>query len=99
VDLFTMLDTLQQFFEEIGEVGFLTWDFVRYLCRRPFDVRLVIEQLDRIGWRSLNVVNLTALFTGMVLALRWVGSFPALALKFTSAVSWESRCCARWSLS
>jgi len=30
----------------------------------------VSEQLEQVGWRSLSIVNLTALFTGMVLALQ-----------------------------
>jgi phospholipid/cholesterol/gamma-HCH transport system permease protein len=68
-----MHDSLKQLFEQLGEVGLLTVDFVRNLSRRPFDGRLFIEQLDSIGWRSLNVVNLTAIFTGMVLALQMGG--------------------------
>lgn len=38
--------------------------------RRPFEFGLIIEQLDELGVRSLNIVNLTAIFTGMVLALQ-----------------------------
>jgi phospholipid/cholesterol/gamma-HCH transport system permease protein len=36
----------------------------------PFDVREAIRQMDRIGVGSLNLTNITALFTGMVLALQ-----------------------------
>jgi len=38
--------------------------------RRPFEFGLLIDQLDELGVRSLNIVNLTAIFTGMVLALQ-----------------------------
>jgi phospholipid/cholesterol/gamma-HCH transport system permease protein len=76
-----MGDSLHQFFEQIGELGLLTWDFVRYLFRRPFEGRLIIEQLDSIGWRSLNVVNLTAIFTGMVLALQMGGFLSRFGAK------------------
>jgi phospholipid/cholesterol/gamma-HCH transport system permease protein len=68
-----MRDSLQRFFEQLGDLGLLTWDFVRYLFSRPFEADSFVEQLDRIGWRSLNVVNLTAVFTGMVLALQMGG--------------------------
>lgn len=71
-----MLESLYLFLDQLGEVGILTRDFFRYLLRRPFEPRLLIEQLDSIGVRSLNVVNLTAIFSGMVLALQ-MGEFLA----------------------
>jgi len=58
------------FLAEIGEAGLLSREFLRYLFRRPFEMRLFIEQLDDVGVRSLNVINLTAIFSGMVLALQ-----------------------------
>lgn len=36
----------------------------------PLDVRETLRQLDRIGVGSLNLTNITALFTGMVLAVQ-----------------------------
>jgi phospholipid/cholesterol/gamma-HCH transport system permease protein len=71
-----MLEGLYRFLTQLGEVGILTRDFFRYLIRRPFEVRLFVDQLDSIGVRSLNVVNLTAIFSGMVLALQ-MGEFLA----------------------
>jgi ABC-type transporter Mla maintaining outer membrane lipid asymmetry permease subunit MlaE len=65
-----MSDSLQRFLEPLGKLGLLTRDFVRHLCRRSFDIRTFIVQLDSIGWRSLNVVNLTAIFTGMPTPMR-----------------------------
>jgi ABC transport permease subunit len=76
-----MHDSLKRFVEQLGQLSLLTWDFVRYLCRRPFDAQLVIEQLDSIGWHSLNVVNLTAIFTGMVLALQMGGFLSRFGAK------------------
>jgi phospholipid/cholesterol/gamma-HCH transport system permease protein len=76
-----MRDTLNRFFNQLGEVGLLSRDFVRYLFRRPFETRLFIEQLDSVGWRSLNVVNLTAIFTGMVLALQMGGFLSRFGAK------------------
>jgi phospholipid/cholesterol/gamma-HCH transport system permease protein len=69
-----MQDRLYFFLDQLGQVGILTRDFIRYLLRRPFETRLVIDQLDSVGFRSLNVVNLTAIFSGMVLALQ-MGQF------------------------
>jgi phospholipid/cholesterol/gamma-HCH transport system permease protein len=71
-----MLDQLYRFLEQLGDVGLLTRDFLRYLVRRPFETRPFLDQLDIVGVRSLNVVNLTAIFSGMVLALQ-MGQFLA----------------------
>jgi phospholipid/cholesterol/gamma-HCH transport system permease protein len=68
------------FLQQIGDVGLLTRDCFRQALRRPFEGRLLIEQLDNVGVCSLNVVNLTAIFTGMVLALQmgqFLGRFGA----------------------
>ncbi len=71
-----MVERLYRFLDELGQIGILTRDFFRYLFRRPFEAGLLIDQLDSVGWRSLNVVNLTAIFSGMVLALQ-MGQFLA----------------------
>jgi phospholipid/cholesterol/gamma-HCH transport system permease protein len=65
---------LRNFLLQLGSIGVLTRDFFRYLVRRPFETDLFVEQLDSIGVRSLNIVNLTAIFTGMVLSLQ-LGTF------------------------
>ncbi len=65
-----MTEAMARFVIEVGEVGLLTLSFVRQLFRRPLGSRLVVEQLDNIGVRSLSIVNLTAIFSGMVLALQ-----------------------------
>src|SRR5690349_2955661 len=67
---------VEDLLERLGAMALLTRDAVRVFFRRPPEWRLVLEQLDQIGWRSLSIVNLTALFTGMVLALQ-LGSYLA----------------------
>jgi len=71
-----MLERLYLFLDQLGQIGILTRDFFCYLFRRPFESRALIDQLDSVGYRSLNVVNLTAIFSGMVLALQ-MGQFLA----------------------
>ena len=71
-----MLERIYLFLDELGEVGVLIGDFFRYLVRRPFEGRLLLDQLDAVGVQSVNVVNLTAIFSGMVLALQ-MGQFLA----------------------
>ena len=43
---------------------------VSHCVRPPFFPRLLARQLVEIGYYSLPVVGLTAIFTGMVLALQ-----------------------------
>src|SRR5436309_12773522 len=61
---------VQALLEGLGELALLSRDALRQLLARPPAWRLVVDQLEQIGWRSLSSVNLTALFTGLVLALQ-----------------------------
>jgi phospholipid/cholesterol/gamma-HCH transport system permease protein len=67
---------ITRFLDALGGIALLTRDAFRWTVRRPPEWRLVSEQFEQIGWRSLSIVNLTALFTGMVLALQ-LGNYLA----------------------
>jgi phospholipid/cholesterol/gamma-HCH transport system permease protein len=54
----------------IGSVAIYTARSVSHILRPPFYPREVLWQLLHIGWLSLPVVGLTALFTGGALALQ-----------------------------
>ena len=43
---------------------------LRFVAARPFYAQDAVQQMDEIGVRSLGIVLLTGLFTGMVLALQ-----------------------------
>ena len=60
----------------LGAVALLTRDAVHAALRRAPEWRTIAEQLEQVGWRSLSIVNLTAFFTGMVLALQ-LGTYMA----------------------
>ncbi|NQZ02785.1 MAG: ABC transporter permease [Bdellovibrionales bacterium] len=57
--------------EFFGGAYFLVTEVSRELWRRPFYSRLVIEQVYQIGVRSLPLVIVTGLSTGMVMALQF----------------------------
>jgi len=59
-----------RFFAELGAVGALAAEAVLGAFRRPFDLRNIARQMDRVGVGSIPVVLITATFTGMVLALQ-----------------------------
>ena len=63
----------EQFLSAIRHVGRATamaFDALRLAARRPFGLDLLMGQLHHLGVRSLSITNITALFTGMVLALQ-----------------------------
>jgi phospholipid/cholesterol/gamma-HCH transport system permease protein len=80
------------FLEELGHFLTLLWRMLVWTPRRPWDMRQLLRQMQRVGVGSLPVILLTALFTGGVLALqtfsvlarfnaeRYVGSLVALSM-------------------
>jgi phospholipid/cholesterol/gamma-HCH transport system permease protein len=78
--------------EELGGWGQMLGDAVRQVFHRPFESSLLVRQMEHLGFRSLSITMLTALFTGMVLALQisvaldrfgvkaYIGEIVAIAL-------------------
>ncbi len=69
-------DRVSALLVQLGQVGLLTVDCFLAAIRRPFELRLIVDQFDAVGYKSLAVVMLTAIFSGMVLALQ-MGHFLA----------------------
>ncbi len=61
---------LLAFLATVGRLSLFTGVAVSHCVRPPFYGRLLLRQLVEIGYFSLPVVGLTAIFTGMVLALQ-----------------------------
>ena len=58
------------FLRHTGRLATFTGFALSHCVRRPIYVRLILRQMIEIGYFSLPVVGLTAIFTGMVLALQ-----------------------------
>ncbi len=56
--------------EELGQLIILFFSTIKWLLRPPLDLRNTFRQMLEIGVNSLPVVLITAIFTGMVLALQ-----------------------------
>jgi phospholipid/cholesterol/gamma-HCH transport system permease protein len=54
----------------VGDLALFALEGLSHLLRPPFYARLFLRQLIEIAYFSLPVVSLTAIFTGMVLALQ-----------------------------
>jgi phospholipid/cholesterol/gamma-HCH transport system permease protein len=64
-------------FEELGGMARLGWNTLRVTPQRPFEGRLWLDQLFRLGVLSMTITNITLLFTGMVLGLQTAYSLSA----------------------
>jgi phospholipid/cholesterol/gamma-HCH transport system permease protein len=60
----------KQSVHSVQEYFTLAWNSLRFAFARPFYYDDVIQQMDEIGVKSLGIVLLTGMFTGMVLALQ-----------------------------
>jgi phospholipid/cholesterol/gamma-HCH transport system permease protein len=58
------------FLEATGRICLFAITAISHAVRPPIYPRLIIKQMIEIGYYSLPVVGLTAIFTGMVLALQ-----------------------------
>jgi phospholipid/cholesterol/gamma-HCH transport system permease protein len=61
--------------ESIGRVALFTFRAILMAIRPPYYPRLIVRQMIEIGYYSLPVVGMTAVFTGMVLALQTYTGF------------------------
>jgi phospholipid/cholesterol/gamma-HCH transport system permease protein len=58
------------FLATAGRLSIFTTSAVSHCARPPYYPRMILRQMIEIGYFSLPVVGLTAIFTGMVLALQ-----------------------------
>jgi phospholipid/cholesterol/gamma-HCH transport system permease protein len=67
--------TIIRFAEGIGQILILLLQVLKQMLRPPFEIRNTFKQMLEIGVRSLPVVLITAIFTGMVFALQTYTGF------------------------
>ncbi|WP_299373292.1 ABC transporter permease [uncultured Kiloniella sp.] len=59
-----------RFLEIVGRLSIFAGTAISHCFRPPFYPKLILKQMIEVGYYSLPVVGLTAIFTGMVLALQ-----------------------------
>lgn len=67
------------FLSHVGRLSAFAGTAVSHIVRPPFYPRLTLRAMVEIGYYSLPVVGLTAVFTGMVLALQSYSGFSRFA--------------------
>ncbi len=68
--LATVGHTVLGMLAQTGQLSVFTWNVLFYGLQPPWYGSIIVKQMLRIGYFSLPVVGLTALFTGAVLALQ-----------------------------
>jgi len=74
------------FLEAVGHLTLFIWSSVSGLLRPPFYLKQLRKQLIEIGYYSLPVVGLTAIFTGAVLALQSYSGFSRFNAESSIAI-------------
>jgi len=67
------------FLTSLGEISIFTGSALIHCVTPPFYGRLLLRQMIDIGYYSLPVVGMTAIFTGMVLALQTYSGFSGFS--------------------
>jgi phospholipid/cholesterol/gamma-HCH transport system permease protein len=70
---------------QIGNVAIFAGNAIRHCLTPPFYPRLILQQFLQIGYFSLPVVGLTAIFSGAVMALQSYSGFSRFNAESTIA--------------
>lgn len=70
---------------KIGDIAIFAFNAVRHCFAPPFYPRIILRQFLQIGFYSLPVVGLTAIFSGAVLALQSYSGFSRFNAESTIA--------------
>ena len=74
------------FLGAVGRVTLFVWNSLSGIFRGPFYTRILIKQLLEVGYYSLPVVGMTALFTGAALAIQTYNGFSRFSAESSVAI-------------
>lgn len=78
------MNTFLRFLENLGSISVLSLKTLREIFRRPYELRLLVTQIELGGVDSWSITVLTAIFTGMVMASQFaIGLEPFGASLYT----------------
>lgn len=79
--------------QDLGRYTLFSWESLLWVFRRPYRVRLMIEDMEFIGNQSLFIVALSGFFTGAVFAYQsWVGFHVVGTDSLVGAVVGQALC-------
>ncbi len=74
-------DYLISLIEQMGEIGLFFYGSVAASVTRPFNFRLLMEQIDEIGFKSIPIVIASAMAIGMVMVVQLAWGFAWFGAK------------------
>ncbi len=77
---------LLSFLASSGRLGMFGGNALRHVATPPYYPRLILAQMREIGFYSLPVIGLTAIFTGAVLALQSYSGFSRFSAESSIAI-------------
>ncbi|MDE3015838.1 MAG: ABC transporter permease [Pseudomonadota bacterium] len=75
-----------EFLAATGRLALFVWGAASGLLRPPFYTKMLLKQLLELGYYSLPVVGMTALFTGAALALQTYNGFSRFNAESSIAI-------------
>jgi phospholipid/cholesterol/gamma-HCH transport system permease protein len=75
-----------EFLSATGRLALFVWASISGLFRPPFYTRMLLKQFMELGYYSLPVVGMTALFTGAALALQTYSGFSRFNAESSVAI-------------
>jgi phospholipid/cholesterol/gamma-HCH transport system permease protein len=63
------MTAVREYLDFTGELGLFAWLAMRRAVQRPFEFRMILSQIEQIGWNSLSLIAASGLAVGMVLTL------------------------------
>jgi len=74
------------FLAATGRLALFVWAAISGIVRPPFYTKMLFKQLMELGYYSLPVVGMTALFTGAALALQTYNGFSRFSAESSIAI-------------
>jgi phospholipid/cholesterol/gamma-HCH transport system permease protein len=63
---------------DLGQISSFFWSSIKWFPRKPYRLREIIQQIEFVGNKSVFIICLSGLFTGMVFALQTYSGFHML---------------------
>lgn len=67
----SVIESASHFLAHFGQIARMCAGIVSAMFRRPFEFRSTLHQMEMIGVKSAGLASVTALFTGMVMAVQF----------------------------
>lgn len=77
----SLLKSIQEAVESVGEFGIFTWRIAKGLLKPPYEFAEFLHQLDVIGAKSMPLIALAGAATGVVLSLQTRDSLSRFGAK------------------